>query len=83
MAFFQGTFSQNKFPKTCRTHLLDFIYYILDFHTFLVKSHGHRGGQGPLVKGKGTWAPGPSPGAPWAGPRPGPRRGPGTLTPLD
>ena len=35
-----------------------------------MKSHGHRGGQGVLVKGKGTWAPGPSPGAPWAGPRP-------------
>ena len=59
--------------KNVQTHLLDLIYYIRYFHTFLVKSHGHRGGQGVLVKGKGTWAPGPSPGAPWAGPRPGPR----------
>ena len=52
--FFKVQFLKNTLPKMCRTHLLDFVYYILDFHTFLVKSHGHRGGQGVLVKGKGT-----------------------------
>ena len=29
--------------KNVQTHLLDLIYYIRYFHTFLVKSHGHRG----------------------------------------
>ena len=28
--------------KNVQTHLLDLIYYIWDFHTFLVKMHGHR-----------------------------------------
>ena len=38
---------------------------VLYFHTFLVKIHGHRGGQGMLGMGRGkrTWAPGPGPGA--------------------
>ena len=51
-------------PQNVQNSSPRFYYYILYSHTFLVKTHGHRGGQGVLVKGKGTWAPG-------AGPRPG------------